>query len=141
MTVQISQTIQSPGENLWKTIRAFDNVERWNPLIISSKINGVDEGSERICEFQLGDQRGEINENLDSIDEEQKTIKVSVIKAPSPFGGQQIKFQVKTLNENKSEIQISTEVSNGNEQTIKGIEKVFQMMAAGLKKLHEKEVN
>ncbi len=140
MKVNITTTIDAPAENIWKTIRAYDNVESFNPLVTSSTISGTDEGSERICQIQFGDQQGELVENLDSVDEENKTIKVSVTKAPPPFGGQQITFQVKSLDEKKAELQISTEVVDGNEQAAKGIQDVFQMMADGLKKLHEKEV-
>jgi len=45
---------------------------------------------------------------------------------------------VKSLDDNKAELLISTEVADGNEQAAKGLEDVFQMMAEGLKKLHEK---
>jgi len=140
MKVNITTTIDAPTENIWKTIRAYDNVESFNPLVTSSTISGTEEGSERICQIQFGDQQGELVENLDSVDEENKTIKVSVTKAPPPFGGQQITFQVKSLDEKKAELEISTEVAGENEQAAKGIQDVFQMMADGLKKLHEKEV-
>ncbi len=140
MKVNITTTIDAPAENIWKTIRAYDNVESFNPLVTSSTISGTEEGSERICQILFGDQQGELVENLDSVDEENKTLKVSVTKAPPPFGGQQITFQVKSLDEKKTELQISTEVVDGNEQAAKGIQDVFQMMAEGLKKLHEKEV-
>ena len=139
MTVQIIRTIEAPAENIWKTIRAYDNVESWNPLVTSSKITGTDEGSERICEVQLGEQRGELVENLDSVDEENKTIQISVTKAPPPFDGLQATFQVKSLDENKTELLISTDVADSNE-TAKGLLDVLQMMAGGLAKLHEKEV-
>ena len=137
---QVKQTIDAPAENIWKTIRAYDKVESFNPLVTSSTITGTDEGSERVCQIQFGEQKGELVENLDSVDEENKTIKVSVTKAPPPFGGQQIIFQVKSLDEKKAELLIATEVADGNDQAAKGIQDIFQMMADGLKKLHEKEV-
>ncbi len=140
MKVNITTTIDAPTENVWNTIRSYDNVESFNPLVTSSTITGTDEGSERVCQIQFGDQRAELVENLDSVDEKNKTIKVSVTKAPPPFGGQQITFQVKFLGENKAELLISTEVADDNEQTAKGLQDIFQMMAEGLKKLHEKEV-
>ena len=140
MTVQIVRIIEVPAENIWKTVRAYDNVESWNPLVTSSKISGTDEGSERICQVQFGDQQGEIVENLDSVDEENKILKVSVTKAPPPFGGQQISIGVKSLDENKTELQISTEITDEKKQAGKGLQDVFQMMADGLKKLHEEEV-
>ncbi len=138
--IQVRKTIDAPAENIWKTIRSYDNVESFNPLVTSSTITGTDEGSERVCQIQFGDQQAELVENLDLVDEENKTIKVSITNAPPPFGGQQITFQVKSLNENKAELVISTEV-DGNEQAAKGLQDVFQMMAEGLKKLHEKEAN
>jgi len=141
MKAQITTTIDAIAENIWKTIRSYDNVERFNPLVTSSTITGTDEGSERVCQIQFGDQQVELVENLDSVDEENKTIKVSVTKAPPPFGGQQITFQVKSLDENKAELVISTEVADDNKQAAKGLEDVFQMMSEGLKKLHEKEAN
>ncbi len=141
MKAQITTTIDAPVENIWKTIRSYDNVESFNPLVTSSTITGTDEGSKRVCQIQFGDQQGELVENLDSVDEENKTIKISVTQAPPPFGGQQITFQVKSLDENKAELVISTEVEDGNEQAAKGLEDVFQMMSEGLKKLHKKETN
>ncbi len=140
MKAQITTTIDAPAKNIWKTIRSYDNVESFNPMVTSSTITGTDEGSKRVCQVQFGDQQAELVENLDLVDEENKTIKVSVTTAPPPFGGQQITFQVKSLGENKAELLISTEVTDGNEQAAKGLEDVFQMMVQGLKKLHEKEV-
>jgi len=140
MKAQITTTIDAPAENIWSTIRSYDNVESFNPMVTSSTITGTDEGSERVCQIQFGDQQAELVENLDSVDEENKTIKVSVTTAPPPFGGQQITFQVKSLDENKAELVISTEVADGNKQAAKGLEDVFQIMSEGLKKLHEKEV-
>ena len=141
MKIENSTIIEAQSENIWKTIRAYDNVESWNPLVNSSKISGTEEGSERVCQVQFGDQQGELVENLDSVDEENKKIKISVTKAPPPFGGVQATFQVKSLGENKAELLISTEVADGNKEAAKGLQDVFQMMAEGLKKLHEKEAN
>jgi len=140
MKAQITTIIDAPAENIWKTIRSYDNVERFNPMVTSSTITGTDEGSERVCQVQFGDQHAELVENLDSVDEENKTIKISITNAPPPFVGQQITFQVKSLDENKTELLISTEVADDNEQAAKELENVFQMMSDGLKKLHKKDV-
>jgi len=139
MNVTITTTIDAPAENIWKTIRSYDNIESFNPMVTSSTITGTDEGSERVCQVQFGDQQAELVENLDLVDEENKIFKFTITKGPPPFAGQQITFQVKSLGENKAELLIST-VIDGNEQAAKGLEDVFQMMAEGLKKLHEKEM-
>jgi len=139
MNVNISTTIDAPAENIWKTIRSYDNIESFNPMVTSSTITGTDQGSERVCQVQFGDQQAELVENLDLVDEENKIFKFTITKGPPPFGGQQITFQVKSLGENKAELLIST-VIDDNEQAAKGLEDVFKMMAEGLKKLHEKEM-
>ncbi len=140
MKVQITKIIEAPADNIWKTIRAYDNVESYIPMVTNSTISGTDEGSERVCKIQFGEQQAELVEKLDLVDEENKTIKVSIINAPPPFSGLQNTFQVKSLSDNKAELVISTEV-DGTEQATKGIQDVFQMTADGLKKLHEKEAN
>ncbi|MGI9567374.1 MAG: SRPBCC family protein [Nitrosopumilus sp.] len=139
MKVQITTTIGTPAENIWKTIRSYDNVERFLPIVTSSTITGTDEGSERVCQVQFGDHQAELIEKLDSVDEENKIMKFTIVKAPSPFGGQQVTYQVKSLGENKAEVLISTKVADDNKEATKGIQDVFQMAANGLKKLHEKE--
>ena len=137
MKVQITKTIEAHADNIWKTIRAYDNVESYIPMVTNSTISGTDEGSERVCKIQFGEQQAELVEKLDSVDEENKTIKISITNAPPPFSGQQNTFHVKPLEEKKAELTISTEVADDNQQAAKGIEQVFQMAADGLKKLHE----
>lgn len=137
MKVQITKIIEAPADNIWKTIRSYDNVERYIPVVTNSTISGTDEGSERVCKVQFGEQQVELVETLDSVDEENKILKISITDAPPPFGGQQNTFHIKPLDEKKTELVISTEVADDNQEAVKGIEQVFQMAADGLKKLHE----
>jgi len=141
MKVQVTTTINAPAENIWKTLRAYDNVESFNPLVKSSTISGTEECSERVCQVQFGDQEAELVEKLDQVNEEQKTMKISLVQAPPQLSGKQFTFQVKSLDENKAELQISSEVPDNQEETGKQIQGIFQMMSDGLKKLHEKRVN
>lgn len=140
MKVDSTTTISAQADDIWKTIRAYDKVESFNPMVISSTITGTDEGSTRVCQVQLGDQKGEVVENLDSVDEKNKKIKISVTQGPPPLGGLQVTVQVKSLEDNKSQLLISTDVPNGDNQISAGLRSVFQMIGEGLKKLHEKEV-
>ena len=141
MKVQVTTTINAPADNIWKTLRAYDNVESFNPLVKSSTISGTEESSERVCQVQFGDQEAELVEKLDQVNEEQKTMKISLVQAPPQLSGKQFTFQVKSLDENKAELQISSEVPDDQEETGKQIQGIFQMMSDGLKKLHEKRVN
>ena len=81
MKVQITKTIQAPAESIRKTIHAYDNVERYIPMVIISTIFGTDEGSERVCKVQFGEQQAKLVEKLDLVDEENKTMTFTIVKA------------------------------------------------------------
>jgi len=44
MNVSEKITINSPAENVWKTLSALDGVEKYLPIIKSSKIQGSGSG-------------------------------------------------------------------------------------------------
>ena len=44
-----SIVIDTPAEVVWTTLKAFGGNEKFNPLVISSKIDGSGIGSKRTC--------------------------------------------------------------------------------------------
>lgn len=80
-----SAIINAPPAKIWEIIRSFDNVERYIPMVLTSEINGNYTGCERRCNLRLGpDQTANLVERLDSIDDNTRTLKYSIIDAP-PF--------------------------------------------------------
>ncbi len=134
MNVSEKITINSPAENVWKTLSALDGVEKYLPIIKSSKIQGSGSGAQRTCEVQFGEQKGTLVEKIEKVDDQNKLVQISMEKAPAPFEGLRISMQVKPIDDNTSEFSVWSEVSDKQSQPI---QQIFQMMAQGLKQLHE----
>ncbi len=134
MNVSKKITINSPAENVWKTLSALDGVEKYLPIIKSSKIQGSGSGAQRTCEVQFGEQKGTLVEKIEKVDDQNKLVQISMEKAPAPFEGLRINMQVKPIDDNTSEFSVWSEVSDKQSEPI---QQIFQMMAQGLKQLHE----
>ncbi len=133
MNVSEKTTINSPAENVWKTLSALDGVEKYLPVVKSSKIQGSGSDAQRTCQVQFGEQKGTLVEKI-KVDDQNKTLQVSIEKGPAPFEGVRINMQVKSIDDNTSEFSVWSEVSDEQSQPIK---QIFQMMTQGLKQLHE----
>jgi len=133
MNVSEKTTINSPAENVWKTLSALDGVEKYLPVVKSSKIQGSGSGAQRTCQVQFGEQKGTLVEKI-KVDDQNKKLQISIEKGPAPFEGVRINMQVKSIDDNTSEFSVWSEVSDEQSQPIK---QIFQMMTQGLKQLHE----
>ncbi len=133
MNVSEKTTINSPAENVWKTLSALDGVEKYLPVVKSSKIQGSGTDAQRTCQVQFGEQKGTLVEKI-KVDDQNKTLQISIEKGPAPFEGIRINMQVKSIDDKTSEFSVWSEVSDEQSQPIK---QIFQMMTQGLKQLHE----
>jgi len=133
MNVSEKTTINSPAENVWKTLSALDGVEKYLPVVKSSKIQGSGSGAQRTCQVQFGEQKGTLVEKI-KVDDQNKTLQISIEKGPAPFEGVRINMQVKSIDDKTSEFSVWSELSYEQSQPM---QQIFQMMAQGLKQLHE----
>jgi len=133
MNISEKTTINSPAENVWKTLSALDGVEKYLPVVKSSKIQGSGSGVQRTCQVQFGEQKGTLVEKI-KVDDQNKTLQISIEKGPAPFEGVRINMQVKPIDDNTSEFSVWSEISDEQSQPI---QQIFQMMTQGLKQLHE----
>ena len=133
MNVSEKTTINSPAENVWKTLSALDGVEKYLPVVKSSKIQGSGTDAQRTCQVQFGEQKGTLVEKI-KVDDQNKTLQISIEKGPAPFEGVRINMQVKSIDDKTSEFFVWSKVSDKQSQPM---QQIFQMMAQGLKQLHE----
>ena len=135
--MQVSNTIQIKESNdkLWNTLRSFDGVERYLPIVTKSEVTGNVPGSKRICEVNMGHQSFQTLETLEIVDDSNQTLQVSLDEGPIQLKGMKFTFSLKKIYEKKSNFIISTNVMNpdsaGTAKTI------FSMIAQGFKKFHE----
>ncbi|TAK19456.1 MAG: SRPBCC family protein [Nitrosarchaeum sp.] len=137
LIVSESAIINAPPAKVWEIIRSFDGVERYIPMVLTSEINGNHAGCERRCNIRFGpNQTANLVERLDSIDDNTRTLKYSIIDAPQPFPG--LKGTVKVSNrEGKSEVVWSGDLQNSDKQASMMLSGIYKMALDGLKKLTE----
>lgn len=137
LKITIKQTIDAPAEKVWDTLRSFENPERFVPIVKSSTIQRAENSTQRSCTVQLGDQEGQLVERLDLIDDEHKALEFTMVEAPPPFNGIKTRWEIVTLSDDASEVNIDVNIETENSEIIKTTEGIFQMAADGLKRLHE----
>ena len=136
--VSVRSTINASAEDVWKTLRSFDRVERFLPLVSSSVVQGSGVGAERTCSINFGQGKTSKVEKLENIDEETHTIRFTVIDARPPLRGMENTITVNKIDGNKSEVFLGEFDPAGKpeEETKKMIEGIYSIALDGLRKLH-----
>jgi hypothetical protein len=135
MQISHSSQINDSGENLWNTLRSFDGVERYLQIVSKTVVEGTGQGAKRICNVEMGSQNFQIQETLEVLDESNHSLIVSFDNGPIQMKGMKFSFVVKSLDNGKSDVTISTNVENPDAAGM--AKNLFVMIGQGLKKLHE----
>jgi len=135
MLVSHSSEINDSSEKLWDTIRSFDGVERYLQIVSKTVVEGTGQGAKRICDISMGSQIFQIHETLESLDDSNQSLVISLDDGPIQMRGMKFSFVVKSLDNGKSNITISTNVENPDAEGM--VKNLFAMIGQGLKKFHE----
>ncbi len=135
METSYSTKIIEKNGKVWDTIRSFKNAEKYVPIITKSEVEGEGLGAKRICEVNIGKQEFQIKETIQSLDEENQSMIVSIDDGPIQMRGMKTKFEVKSIDDKKALLAISTDVQNPDAGAM--VQSVFEMIGDGLKKFHE----
>lgn len=135
MLVSSTTKINGEREKIWSTLRSFDNVESYMPIVTKTSVEGSGQGAKRICDVNMGNQSFKIKETLEVLDDSNHSLIVSIDDGPIQMRGMKFTFVVKELDDGGSEVLISTNVDNPMAAAFS--DTIFALMGAGLKKLHE----
>ena len=135
--MQVSETIQinDSGEKIWNTLRSFDGVERYLPIVTKSVVEGNGQGAKRTCDITMGKQLFQIQETLEVLDDSNHSLTISLDRGPIQMRGMKFTFVVKNLSEGKSDLTISTNVENPDAANM--AKSLFGITGQGLKRFHE----
>ena len=140
MIIAEKYTINAPVDKVWDTFKSFDYVEKYLPLVQKTEVQGSGVGATRICTFSLPDgSTGKLSEKIESLDESQKTISISLKDGVLPATNAIVNTKFNALDGNKTELDISsTAVPKGiSEGDLReNFLSIFKMLAEGLEKLH-----
>ncbi len=140
MNIAVKYTINAPADKVWATFKSFDYVEKYNPLVQKTEVQGSGVGATRICTFSQPDgNTGKISEKIESLDESQKIISISIAEGVLPATNVIVTLKVSALDGNKTELDFSgtAEPKGISEEDLRNnFLPVFKMTAEGLEKLH-----
>lgn len=81
--VEVTETVDTPADAVWKKVRAFDNMHKYLPeMIATCAVTGSGVGATRVCGMQGG---GDIHERLEALDEATRTLTYSISESPMPI--------------------------------------------------------
>ena len=135
--MQVSETteINDSCEKIWNTLRSFDGVERYIPIVTKSVVEGNGQGAKRTCDITMGKQIFQVQETLEVLDDSNHSLTISFDEGPIQMKGMKFTFVVKNLGEEKSDFTISTNVENPDAASM--AKNIFAITGQGLKKFHE----
>lgn len=137
MTMQVSDTtqIKAPREKIWIELSSFGNIEKYLSIVTKSSVDGSGLGSKRICDVNIGSQIFQIKEALETLDNSNHILTISLDDGPIQMRGMKFNYDVKSNGENISDVTISTNVENPDAAAM--AKNFFELIGQGLKKYHE----
>jgi len=132
----VSKNINAQADKLWETIRQFDGVDKYVPVITSCRVEGSGVGAKRFCTMQDG---AKLSEELLSLDEQNRILTYSVNSDDMPVENYTGKVEITELGNNDCKIEWSStfNVKGAPEQEVKTmIESVLGMALDGLEAMH-----
>jgi len=140
MIIAGKYTINAPADKVWETIKSYDYVEKYLPLVQKTEVQGSGVGATRVCTISQPDgSSGKVFEKIESLDESQKTISISIADGVLPATNVISTTKVNALDGNKTELDLSwtAEPKGVSEEDLRNfILPIFKMLAEGLEKLH-----
>ena len=133
-------TINAQADKVWDTLKSFDYVEKYLPLVQKTEVEGNGVGATRICTIAQPDgSTGKLSEKIESLDESQKTISISIADGVLPATNAMVTTKVNAVDGNKTELGLSwtAEPKGVSEDDLRNsILPIFKMLSEGLEKLH-----
>jgi len=139
MQVVEKLTINGSVDKIWKILSSFDKVETYQSLSTQTELDGQGVGSQRTVTAMMPDGNTlKLVEKLDYLNDDEKTMKISIVDGPLPLNNAVVTIKVGALENNKTELEFNSnfDPKPGAEEELKnGFQFVFQDSAKGLEKL------
>jgi Polyketide cyclase / dehydrase and lipid transport len=93
--------INAPASRVWETLRKFDGVERYLPIVKSSSVKGSGKGAERTCTVQISHNQAPmlLEEKLFDVDEVNRSLRYIIVNSSMPIDDYMGTMKVTELDE------------------------------------------
>jgi hypothetical protein len=107
--ISTKSIINAPASKVWETLRKFDGVERYLPVVKSSTVKGSGEGAERTCTVQMSHNQPPmlLEEKLVNVDEANMSLHYVIVNSSMPIDDYKGNMKVTELDENTCEVERS----------------------------------
>ncbi len=140
MIIAEKYIINAQADKVWDTLKSFDYVEKYLPLVQKTEVEGSGVGATRICTIAQPDgSTGKLSEKIESLDESQKTISISIADGVLPATNAVVTFKINALDGNETELEFSASAEPKGiteEELRNNFLPLYKMIAEGLEKLH-----
>ena len=109
MQATVKQTLNASADKIWEILRTFDKVETYISMVTKTELDGQGVGSQRTCTAMNPDgSTSKIVEKLDYLNDDEKTMKISIIDGPLPLNSAVVTIKVGVLEDNKTELEFDS---------------------------------
>lgn len=134
--------IKAPASRVWETLRKFDGVERYLPVVKSSTVKGSGDGAERTCTVQMSHDQAPmlLEEKLLDVDEVNRSLRYIIVNSSMPIDDYMGTMKVTELDESICEVKWSSTFNAkgiSENESVGMIKGIHAMGLDGLRKLHE----
>jgi len=126
--------INTNPESLWERLRTLKDAEKYIPIVTESEVKGNGVGTIRTCNIKMGEDTFHIKESLEKLDDESRSMTISIDDAPPPMKNLKLEFSVKEKN-GASNLSISTDSDIEKPEMIQDM---LKMICSGIKEYNEK---
>jgi hypothetical protein len=130
--------IAAPPEEVWGTIRSFERIEDYLPLIESSSVSGEGVGATRVCVTQDGRR---LEERLVALDDQRRRLTYSIVSSPMPVENYLSTVAVDDGQDGGSLVSWAVHFDAPEETAAEleaGMRQTYQAGLEGLRGLHER---
>jgi carbon monoxide dehydrogenase subunit G len=136
--IEVRAEIAAPPDEVWGTIRSFERIEDYLPLIESSSVEGEGVGATRVCVTQDG---RELEERLVALDDKRRRLTYSIISSPMPIENYLSTVAVEDGQDGGSLVSWGVRFDAPEKAAADfeaGMRQTYQSGLQGLRELHEK---
>ncbi|PWB80483.1 MAG: polyketide cyclase [Methylocystaceae bacterium] len=100
-TIVVTKTIGAPVEKVWSAIRAIDGLDRWFPVIETSRVEGEGVGATRVLGLADG---GELHDRVLEIADAERRFRYERFRSPFPVESYLGTVQVRDAGHGRSDV-------------------------------------